>query len=175
MLARLIAPIAAVGYLVSLASQIAFWFGVDLLGGAWPVIFASLAVVWPASAMLLRRHRGASLETERWQAFLGDAPPWMTPLLYGTFILAGLALLLGFGGFFSPGVDGLWRVGSSVATVFYGIAWGCAAAAIARDSGGLDGKCEAGHDLSPDARFCSRCGAPARRAVPTRSPGAPFN
>ena len=162
MIARLVAPVAAFGFVASLVAQIGFLLGYNLLGPANAALFIGVFVVWFPTVMSVKR-----LQTRRnssdWRALLVGAPPWALPAMYAVFAYAIINFLLGFLKVFSMEGDGFWRVGSSHAMVFYLAAWGTATAAIARAEQGLEWKCEQGHDMAYDAKFCPECGAPMRK------------
>ena len=151
--------------MVSFASQLAFWFGYDLLGSAWHVVFAGIFVVWFPTVWMLRGFQGVMQRKGGWRiAFIG-APDWVRNVVYGSFVFAIANFALGFFGVFSMEGNGFWRVGSSHAMAFYSAAWGLAVAANRREEQGMDWKCRNGHDMTPGAKFCEECGAPAQPSL----------
>lgn len=162
-LSRIIAPVAGIGFIATLACHVGLWFGVDLTGGRWMVLFIGIVIVWLPTVMSLQRLGPTLQRMDGWKVALFGAPDWMRHLLYGIVAYGILNFFLGFFGAFSIEGIGFWRVGSSHAMIFYAAAWALATAANAREDQGIDWKCERGHEMSPVARFCEECGAPARR------------
>lgn len=136
--------------------------GYDLFRGAWPGLFAGIFVVWVPTVIALRRFGAAMQKTGGWRVPLIGAPSWVRSVVYAAFAYAIVNFGLGFIGVFSVEGTGFWRVGSGHAIAFYAAAWGLAIAANRREGLGIDWKCQHGHPMTPNARFCEECGAPAQ-------------
>jgi len=162
-ISRIIAPVAAIGFFATLACHVGLWFGIDLTNGYWTVLFVGIFLVWFPTVLTMRKLGPAMQRMDGWKIALQGAPDWMRYLLYAVFAYGIGNFLLGFFGVFSTQGDNFWRIGSSHAMIFYAAAWGVATAANAREDQDIDWKCERGHEMSPTAKYCEECGAPARK------------
>lgn len=161
-MSRLVAAIAGLGLLASFVGHLGLVLGHDIVGAAWPVLFGGIFVVWFPTVLAMRRFSATMQKKDGWKIALTGAPDWVRYVLYAAFIYAIVNFGLGFVGLYSLEGSGFWRMGSSHAMAFYAAAWGFAVAANRRDELGIDWKCQHGHDMTPGAKFCEECGAPAR-------------
>ena len=170
-LPRLLAPVAFIGLLLSAAWHVGLLFHHDLLGPGGTVLFIGIFVVWFPTVFYLRRFDSTTGQGRRsWKVWLAGGPDWLYPLLQGIVVYAVINFGLGFLGVYSMEGPGFWRMASGHAMVFYGAAWGVAYAAMRREDEGIEWRCQNGHEVPPDAKFCAECGAPV---IPPRFvPGA---
>jgi hypothetical protein len=164
-LSRLIAVLAGLGLLMSFAGHVGLVLGHDLFGSAWPVLFVGIFVVWFPTVLAMRRFGPVMQRKDGWKVALTGAPEWVRYVVYAALAYAIINFGLGFLGLYSLQGSGFWRVGSSHAMAFYAAAWGLATASNRREELGIDWKCLHGHDMTPGARFCEVCGAPAQRSI----------
>jgi len=162
-ISRIIAPVAAIGFFATLACHVGLWFGIDLTNGYWTVLFVGIFLVWFPTVLTMRKLGPAMQRMDGWKIALQGAPDWMRYLLYAVFAYGIGNFFLGFFGVFGIEGDNFWRIGSSHAMIFYAAAWGVATATNAREDQDIDWKCERGHEMSPTAKYCEECGAPARK------------
>lgn len=161
---RIVGSVAAVGFFVSLISNLSFWFGIDLLGGVWPVVFGGIFIVWFPTMLLQRGMMSRMRNRSDWKTMFYGTPAWVLPAFYVVMGYGVINFFLGFLGIVSlGGENGFWRIGSSHAMIFYGAAAGMAWGAVVRDEEGLNWKCTQGHEMAPDAKFCQECGSPLLR------------
>ena len=165
---RIIAPLAFVGLLLSAAWHLGLLLHHDLFGQGGTVLFIGIFVVWFPTVFYLRRFGSTMQRRTAWKVWLAGGPDWLYPLLMGIFVYAIVNFGLGFLGVYSMEGSGFWRMASGHAMVFYSVAWGVAYAAIRRENLGIEWRCQSGHEMPPEAKFCAECGAPAipRRFVP---------
>jgi hypothetical protein len=162
-LPRIIAWLAAAGLVLSAAWHLGMLVGHDFLGQAGEVLFAGIFVVWFPTVLLLQKLGPAFRNTRDWRVLLEGTPHWVKPIVTATFANAIINFGLGVLGVYDLRGAGFWRMASGHAMVFYAAAWGVNLAAYRRDELGIDWKCQNGHEISPQAKFCELCGAPARR------------
>jgi hypothetical protein len=161
-LSPVIGTISGIGLLGAFAGHISLLIGYDLLGDAWPIVFAGIFVVWFPTVLQLQKEFGAAAmqRSNGWKIPLVGAPKWVRGVMYVAFIYAIVNFSMGLLGVFSMKGAGFWRVGSSHAMVFYAAAWAFAVAANRRKKLRIDWKCRNGHSMASGAKFCDRCGAP---------------
>ena len=167
-MSRVIAPVALVGLLASLAWHLGILIGHDFLGGAGMVLFIGIFVVWFPTVMSLQKLGPALQRGGTWKVLLEGAPAWVKTVVSGAFVYAMVNFGLGFVGGFSTRGSGFWRIGSGHAIAFYAAAWGLSTAAVRRGELGIEWKCQNGHEMSPTGKFCEECGAPAKKGLVSR-------
>jgi hypothetical protein len=170
-LSRIIAPVALAGLLASAAWHLGILAGHDFLGEAGMVLFVGIFVVWFPTVMSLQKLAPALQRGGSWKVLLAGAPDWVKTVVGAVFIYAMINFGLGFVGVFATTGPGFWRIGSGHAMAFYAAAWGLSLAAVRREELGIEWKCQNGHDMSPIAKFCDECGAPARPGLASRRAG----
>lgn len=136
-----------------------------MIRSAWFFIFAGVFVVWLPTVFTLGKFGAAMQKRGGWKVVLIGAPAWARYVVGAAFVYA----IVNFAFYFiislgiTVGEESFWNIGSSHAMAFYAMAWATALAAANREKLGIEWKCERGHDLTPGARFCEECGAPAAR------------
>ena len=154
-------PLAFLGLLLSTAWHLGTLFGRDPFGQAGMYLFLGIFVVFMPTLSYLQKHQG-SLQTGGWKVLLPGAPAWLALTVKVVWVYAILNFILGMVGLYDMSAD-FSRAASSHAMAFYVSCWGIGLAAVRRDELGIEWKCQNGHDISAEARFCEKCGAPARR------------
>ena len=160
----ILAVVAGAGFLACLIGHIALRLGYDLYGEAWSLFFFGIFVVWLPTVLTLRKFGSAMQRRGGWKIALIGAPDWAKYVVGAAFVYAIANFVLEMLGSFrgaGEASDNFWNVGPSHAMAFYSAAWGAALAAANREKTGLEWRCERGHDLTPGAKFCEECGAPA--------------
>jgi hypothetical protein len=146
---------------VAFVSHISLLFGYELLGDAWPVVFAGIFVVWFPTVLQMQKFGAAMQRRNGWKIALLGAPKWVRGVTYVAFVYAMVNFAMGvFGVFSMQGATGFWRVGSSHAMAFHAAAWTFAVAANRRKKLRIDWKCRNRHSMASSAKFCDKCGAP---------------
>ncbi len=159
---RIIAPLAFIGLLLSAAWHVGLLFHHDIFGQAGTVLFIGIFVVWFPTVLYVRRFSSATTGGRAdWKVWLAGGPEWLYPLLVGIVVYAVVNFGLGFVGVYSMEGSGFWRMASGHAMVFYSAAWGIGYAATRRENLGIEWRCQNGHEMPPNAKFCAECGAPA--------------
>lgn len=156
--------LSAAGLLASVVVHLCALAGVANPFGpyAW-ALHIGIFVVWLPAVLVMNRLTAnvAFKQNDLWKVALAGCPPWMRRMVYGFFIYA----FVNFALFFAlstrlpknrvpqamqlRGFSGHWMA-------FYAAAWALLYAAGHR----VTAKCASGHDASPAAKFCERCGAP---------------
>ena len=124
-------------------------------------MFAGIFVVFLPTISYLQKHQGA-LQSGTWKVLLAGAPSWVSPVVKGVWWYAVLNFVLGMVGVYDMSSE-FWRAASAQAMAFYVTCGAIGLAAVRRDELGIEWKCHNGHDMSADAKFCEKCGAPASR------------
>jgi hypothetical protein len=131
-------------------------------------LFLGIFAVWFPTVLYLQRFNGLMRGFSGWKGWkhiVHGAPTWMKVVVPATFVYAFANFFIATGAPFGsvsdtdPGFD---RVGSGHAMLFYGVAMLAMTAAARRVEHDLDWRCVQGHAISPEAKFCEQCGAPAR-------------
>lgn len=167
---RVVAGLAFLGLLLSTAWHASILLGRDILGDAGQTLFAGIFVVWFPTVIYLQK-LGPALQRGGWKALFKGAPSWFGTLFGLVFGYAILNFMMGMLGVYDMST-GFGRAASGHAMVFYAASWGIAVAAIRRHELGIEWKCQNGHDISPEAKFCEKCGAPARQQLRSDQSGA---
>jgi hypothetical protein len=157
--------LAAVGLAASVVVHACAWLGIPNPFGplAW-TLHVGIFVVWLPAILATNKSLGnfSYKRNDFWAVALAGCPPWMTRIVMGFFYYA----IANFAVFFLrsfrvdpkhmdpsvtlQGFSGHWMA-------FYAAAIGLLCSAAHR----VDVKCSNGHSLSPAAKFCESCGAPA--------------
>ncbi len=148
-------------------------FGIHLaalLGATYPfehfvmILGPGVFIVWLPTMLVSFRMTRNVKQRDFWRAALRGCPKWMQRVLW---ILAGyswigfFALPLIYGGGMEASANKA-RSMSDVLLIFYAIAACVLYSAIQLEKPGKDSFCVNGHRISPLAKHCEECGAPAR-------------
>ena len=153
--------LAAIGVLACFCLHIAsFQSGPELEKRAIPVLFPGLFVVWFPTVILMNRMTRDVKQRDLWKAALRGCPPRMKIALW---IVIGYAA---FATFLLPFLRGS-NPGASPSgflifpAVFYSVSF-CVMYSVLHVQRFHEGRrCLNGHRISPLAKFCEVCGAPA--------------
>lgn len=141
-----------------------------LFGITWPFehlpfnyVFLGLVVVFLPTIFLMNRLTRDFKQKDVWRAALRGCPPWMRGMvwvLFGYGWLGFFVLPIFYGG----GMEALAnkaRTMSGMLMIFFLIPGAVLYSAIQVEGSDQSRKCLNGHHLSPSAKFCEECGAPA--------------
>jgi hypothetical protein len=155
--------------LVLAAAGILGCVGVFILGslGAYelprnqpPFLFIGIFVVWFPTVILMNRLTRDFKQKDLWKAALRGCPAWMK---VGLWIAIGCAV----GGTFLVPLASGQRPGSTSGSfalfpiAFYSVSFCVMYSLIHADQVDASRRCLNGHVISPAAKFCEECGAPA--------------
>jgi uncharacterized membrane protein len=124
-----------------------------------PVLFIGVFVVWMPTVLLMNRLTKEFKQKDIWKAALRGCPPWMRTTMY---VLIGFVFVV----FFLP-VLSKGNPGASPQTfvlfpiTFYSISFCVMYSVLHVDKFDSTRRCLNGHAISPLAKFCEECGAPA--------------
>jgi hypothetical protein len=133
-----------------------------------PVVFGGLFVVWLPTVILMNRLTQDFKQKDLWKAALRGCPAWMRTALWvvigGVFAVFFLPVLAKKSPGDSPQMFVLFPI------TFYAISFCVMYSLIDVEKYDSSRRCLNGHAISPLARFCEECGAPAS-PHDVRSPG----
>jgi hypothetical protein len=131
----------------------------QLPGGDMPVLFGGLFVVWFPTVILMNRLTKDFKQKDIWKAALRGCPAWMRTALW---VVIGCVFAI----FFLP-VLSKRSPGDSPQTfvlfpiTFYALSFCAMYSLINVEKHDSVRRCLNGHAISPLAKFCEECGAPA--------------
>jgi hypothetical protein len=122
-------------------------------------LFVGIFPIWLPTVLLMNRLTRDFKQREIWKAALRGCPPWMRTTLW---IVAGCA----FASFFVPAVFGREPRSSPqpfalFPVAFYAVSFCVMYSLLHVDEFDGSRRCLNGHRISPLAKFCEECGAPA--------------
>ncbi len=162
-LARLLAypvmALASLGVLASFCLAFAALNGSPSMAKAFSFLFPGVFAVWLPTILFANLLIADFKQRDFWKAALRGCPPWMRA---GLWVVTGLA----FAAFFAPFLWGSRPERSPagflfVFAVFYSVAFCVAYSVIHVETFDAGRRCLNGHRISPLAKFCEECGAPA--------------
>jgi len=121
------------------------------------ILFAGIFVVWIPTIILMNQLTKDFKQKDIWKAALRGCPRWMRTILW---VLIGCVIALSF-------VPALLGHGAANQTfvlfpaTFYSISFCVMYSLIHVDQFDTSRRCLNGHRISPLAKFCEECGAPA--------------
>ncbi len=134
-----------------------------------PIPFGGLFAVWLPTVILMNRLTKDFKQKDLWKAALRGCPVWMRTTLWvalgGVFAVFLLSLLSKGSPGDTPKVFVLFPI------VFYAISFCVMYSLINVEKYDSSRRCLNGHAISPLAKFCEECGAPA---VPDSATSAPI-
>jgi hypothetical protein len=124
------------------------------------VVFPGLFVVWLPTVLLMNGLTRDFKQKDLWKAALRGCPPWMRIALWvslGTvfFLTLVLPVLSGSNPGASPGTFIIFPV------CFYAVSFCVMYSVLHVEKFDAERRCVNGHRISPLAKFCEECGAPA--------------
>jgi hypothetical protein len=127
-----------------------------------PFLFFGIFIVWFPTVILVNRLTRDFKQKDLWKAALRGCPPWMRSILW---VLEGTVMAITFLPVIwkgRPGDDGFILFPST----FYAVSFCTMYSMINVDSFDARRRCLNGHAISPLAKFCEECGAPAASDIP---------
>jgi uncharacterized membrane protein len=160
MIAYPVMILSAVGILLCLSCYIIGVTGIyPPPAGVTPILFGGLFAVWIPTVILSNRLTQDFKQKDFWKAALRGCPAWMRAALW---VVIGCVFAL----FFllvlskkSPGDSPQTFVLFPI--VFYAVSFCVMYSLISVDKYDSSRRCLNGHAISPLAKFCEECGAPA--------------
>jgi hypothetical protein len=133
-----------------------------------PVLFIGIFVVWFPTVILMNQLTKDFKQKDVWKAALRGCPPWMKT---GMWVLVGCVFVL----FFLSNIRVHSPENSSFVFVlfpitFYSISFCAMYSLIHVEEFDNSRRCLNGHRISPLAKFCEECGAPAAPDCKTSVP-----
>jgi len=153
--------VSAVGVILCLTCFVVGSSGVhDLPKEVAAILFGGVFVVWLPTVLLMNRLTRDFKQKDIWKAALRGCPPWMRTTLW---IVVGLVMAVTF---MVPIVSGQSPGqnpnGFSLFPIsFYAVSFCVMYSLIHVDEVDTTSRCLNGHVISPLAKFCEECGAPA--------------
>ncbi len=128
------------------------------------IVFPGLFLVWLPTVLLMNRLTREFKQKDLWKAALRGCPPWMRTSLWivlGTvfFLTFALPFLSGSNPGTSPSNFILFPV------CFYAVSFCVMYSLIHVEKYDTGRRCLNGHRMSPLAKFCEECGAPAAMSL----------
>ncbi|MBZ5657960.1 MAG: hypothetical protein LAO56_22080 [Acidobacteriia bacterium] len=124
-----------------------------------PVLFGGVFVVWFPTVILMNRLTQDFKQKDLWKAALRGCPPWMRVALW---VVIGCV----FAAFFLPMLSKR-NPGDAPQTfvlfpiIFYAVSFCVMYSLVNVEEHDSSRRCLNGHPISPLAKFCEECGAPA--------------
>ena len=152
--------LAAVGVLLCLSFYLLGVTGIHPIpSGNVPILFVGVFIVWAPTVILMNRLTKDFKQKDIWKAALRGCPPWMKMALW---VVVGAVFVL----FFVPVLSGHSRGDSNqifvlFPIVFYSVSFCTMYSLINVERFDSTRRCLNGHAISPLAKFCEECGAPA--------------
>jgi hypothetical protein len=158
-LAYVVLVLSAVGIFLCVICFLLGVTGVYQLPENEPFLFFGVFVVWIPTILLMNRLTRDFKQRDLWKAALRGCPAWMrttlwvvTGLIMASFVLSAV-LRAGPGGF--PLLFTIFPV------TFYGVSFCAMYSYLHVEKFDASRRCLNGHAISPLAKFCEECGAPA--------------
>jgi len=124
-----------------------------------PLLFIGIFVVWLPTVLLLNTLTRDFKQKDLWKAALRGCPPWMRTTLWiivgGVMAITFIPLIAGRDPGDGPEGFGLFPI------AFYAVSFCVMYSLIHVDERDASRRCLNGHAISPLAKFCEECGAPA--------------
>jgi hypothetical protein len=163
-MAKVIAfPVMVLSALGVLASFVVFLAGMGgnlgIEKGFLRILFPGIFIVWVPTVLLMNRSTRDFKQRDIWKAALRGCPAWMRMALW---VVVGLV----FAAFFAPFLWGsrpeAFPAGFLlVPAVFYSVSFCVMYSTLHMEAFDAGRQCLNGHRISPLAKFCEECGAPA--------------
>lgn len=153
--------LSAIGLLASFVLHIASLYGVpELARHAISILFPGIFLVWLPTVLLMNRLTRDFKQRDIWKAALRGCPAWMRKTLW---VVWGYVFLAAFILPFLRGNNPGASPGSFIIfpAAFYSTSFGVMYSAAHVDQFDAGRRCLNGHAISPLAKFCEECGAPA--------------
>lgn len=153
--------VSAVGVLASFMLQAASYYaGPGFEKRVIPVLFPGIFLVWLPTVLFMNRLARDFKQKDVWRAALRGCPSWMRKALwmvcgYVMFAAFALPLLRGSNPGASPGSFIIFPA------AFYSVSFCVMYSALHVEKIDVVRRCLNGHAVSPLAKFCEECGAPA--------------
>lgn len=151
--------LAAVGIVASFLLYIgSYAAGPELGKVAIRFLFPGIFVVWLPTVLLMNRLTRDFKQRDLWKAALRGCPAWMRT---GLWVVIGFVILIAFvlpllrGN--NPGPDSFLIFPA----IFYSVSFCVMYSLLHVDKFDAERQCLNGHRISPLAKFCEECGAPA--------------
>lgn len=172
LLLYLFLALATAGFLAVLGIHLAALFGFTYPFEHFLMLFGiGLVIIWLPTILVSNRLTRNVKQRDFWRAALRGCPKRIQRALWFWFGYAWVGffvLPLAYGG----GIDSLpnkARSMSGVLSVFYAVSACVLYSAIQLQKSGEDTFCVNGHRISPFAKHCEECGAPAQAISKTQS------
>jgi hypothetical protein len=159
--AYMVMVLSAIGLLASFVLHIAsFYAGPEFGKREIPIVFPGIFIVWVPTIFLAHKLTRDFKQRDFWKAALRGCPAWMYRSLwilwgYVFFVALVLPFLRGSNPGASPGGFLIFPA------AFYSVSFGVAYSIQHVDRFDEGRHCLNGHRISPLAKFCEECGAPA--------------
>jgi hypothetical protein len=131
-------------------------------------LFVGIFVVWFPTVILANRLTKDFKQRDFWKAALRGCPAWMRGVLWvligGVFVVFFLPVLASRRPGDSPQMFVLFPI------MFYAVSFCVMYSLIHADTHDSTRRCLNGHSISPLAKFCEECGAPAASSPTISSP-----
>jgi hypothetical protein len=150
--------LSATGLFASVALFILSSLGVSLIpNNRLPFLFFGVFLVWLPTVLLMNSLTRNFKQKDIWKAGLRGCPPWMRA---GLWVFDGAVMATTF-------APALWKGRPGEAgfilfpSAFYAVSFCVMYSLIHVDQFDASRRCLNGHAISPLAKFCEECGAPA--------------
>jgi hypothetical protein len=153
-IARPLAVVAALGWVVSVVASLAGLAGAALPEWLLGAMFVGLAPLWIATILLMIKQGAGVQQKDMWKAAFRGCPRWLRYAIWASLGYTFLMFFLTMG--WRPEAAGIGFMG-----VFYATALGTFVTSAV--TGDEPTKCANGHDIGPFDKFCRECGASINR------------
>jgi hypothetical protein len=154
-LARPLAVVAALGWIVSVVASVAGLAGAQLPSWLQGAMFFTLFPLWLVTVLLMNKLAAGVDNKDLWKAAFRGCPTWLRYAIWGSWGYTFICFIATIGGQHEAG--GIGFLG-----VFYASALG--AFVTAAVTGEEPTECTNGHPIGPFDKFCRECGAEIKRS-----------
>jgi len=158
-LAYVVLMISAAGIVLCVSLFLWGLTGGHSFGDHSPFLFFGVFLVWVPTILLMNRLTREFKQKDLWKAALRGCPPWMTTTLYVGLGLIMALFVLSMVSRTGPG--GFPQLFTIFPAQFYAISFCAMYSYIQVEKNETTRLCLNGHPISPLAKFCAECGAPA--------------
>jgi len=136
---------------------------------AFRLLFPGLFVVWLPTVLLVNTLTRDFRQQDLWKAALRGCPSWMRTALW---VIVGLAFVTFFAPFLWGSRPEKFPAGFLFfPAIFYSVSFCVMYSVLHAGKFDASRRCLNGHGISPLAKFCEECGAPAAPDSGTPTPG----
>jgi hypothetical protein len=152
--------VSAAGVLASFCLSLAsFGANPEVEKNPFRFLFPGIFIVWLPTILFANMLIANFKQRDFWKAALRGCPPWMKRALWGVIGIVFVGFFIPFAWGSNPGA---FPAGFLIfPSIFYSISFCIAYSLLHMEKFDAGRRCLNGHCISPLAKFCEECGAPA--------------